>query len=64
MALPYDMTIAVSNTPEGYRVTVTLESTSSALKVSKDKIYSDLDDFSDLRDVAINEFTTKASEMQ
>ena len=64
MAQPYDMMVRVANTSEGYRVTVTLESTSSTLKVSKEKFYTDLNDFSDLRDVAINEFNTKASEMK
>ena len=53
MAQSYDMMVRVSNTSEGYKVTVTLDSTSSTLKVSKEKIYTDLNDFSDLRDLAI-----------
>lgn len=64
--IPFEMSVRVTNSSEGYSVTVTLESKDSSkpLIVSCKKVYADLNDISDLRQEAIDEYTRKAGEMK
>jgi DNA-binding protein YbaB len=64
--IPFEMSVRVTNSSEGYVVTVTLESKDSSkpITVSRKRIYADLDDMSDLRQEAIDEYTRKAGEIQ
>jgi DNA-binding protein YbaB len=64
--IPFEMSVRVTNSSEGYVVTVTLESKDSSkpITVSQKRIYADLDDMSDLRQEAIDEYTRKAGEIQ
>ena len=64
--IPFEMSVRVTNSSEGYAVTVTLESKDSSkpITVSQKRIYADLDDMSDLRQEAIDEYTRKAGEIQ
>lgn len=66
MPIPFEMSIRVTNSSEGYAVSVTLESKDSSkpITVTQKKVYADLDDFSDLRQEAIEEFNKKASELK
>ncbi len=66
MAIPFEMSVRITNSSEGYAVTVTLESKDSSkpIIVSKKKVYDNIDDLSDLRQEVINEYTRKAGEMQ
>lgn len=61
--IPFEMSVRVTNSDEGYDVTITLESKdpSNPIVVSCKKVYSDLIDFSDLRQEAIDEYNRKAS---
>lgn len=64
--IPFEMSVRVTNSSEGYSVTVTLESKdpSNRVIVSQKKVYADLTDFSDLRQEAIDEYHRKVSETQ
>lgn len=64
--IPFEMSVRVTNSSEGYAVTVTLESKDSSkpITVSQKKVYADLDDISDIRQEAIAEYNRKASELQ
>lgn len=64
--VPFEMSVRVTNSSEGYSVTVTLESKDSTkpVTVSRKKIYTDLNDISDLRQEAIDEYQRKVSELQ
>jgi hypothetical protein len=64
--IPFEMCVRVSNSSEGYAVTVTLDSKDSSkpVTVSRKKVYADLSDISDLRQEAIDEYNLKASELR
>lgn len=66
MSIPFEMSVRVTNSSEGYNVTVILESKDSSkpISVSQKKIYADLNDISDLRQEAIAEYNRKARELQ
>lgn len=63
--IPFEMGVRVTNSGEGYTVTVTLESKDSSkpVIVTQKKVYADLNDISDLRQEAIDEYHRKASKM-
>lgn len=62
---PFEMTVSVKNSNEGYSVTVILESKdySKPITVSRKKVYVDLNDISDLRQEAIDEYHLKARQI-
>jgi hypothetical protein len=63
--IPFEMSIRVTNSNEGYTVTVILESKdfTKPVIVSQKKVYADLNDISDLRQEAIDEYYRKASKL-
>lgn len=58
---PYEMSVRVESIKDGYLVTVTLYSKdfSDPFSVKASKIYTDLNDISEVRQMAIDEFNSK-----
>lgn len=63
---PFEMTVSVKNSNKGYDVTVILESKdrSNPVTVSRKKVYADLNDISDIRQEAIDEYNLKARDLK
>lgn len=63
---PFEITISVKNSNDGYLVTVALESKDrlNPITVSRKKLYADLSDISDVRQEAIAEYNLKEREIQ
>lgn len=63
---PFEMTVSVKNSNEGYAVTVIIESKdqSNPVTVSRKKVYADLSDISAVRQEAIDEYNLKARELK
>lgn len=66
MPAPFEMGVRITSSNKGYIVEVTLDAKDSTnpIHITKKKTYADLNDFSDLRQEAINEYNRKVSELQ
>jgi len=66
MPAPFETGVRITSTNKGYGVTITLDAKDSTnpIHITKKKTYADLNDFSDLRQEAIDEYNRKVSELQ